>query len=99
MSVQVSVTASAQGIGGGEKIGKAVLMVTDNLGNPVPGAEVTGAFEGTFTEGFTGMTDASGSVTFETTLSARRRVSVRFCVTDVVVASLDWSQASPVCSK
>jgi len=91
-----SVTASTQGVGQGNKIGKATVVITDDLGALLPGATVTGDFSGDINEsGLTGVTNGSGSVTLSTTGTARGGVRITFCVTSVT-ASLPAPAPSPL---
>jgi hypothetical protein len=86
-----SIVVSAVNIGGGWKKGQAVIVVVDDLGSPVDGAIVLGYFSGTFNESvLTGLTDATGSTTAETSDTAKGGVSVTFCVTDILHASLAY---------
>lgn len=77
-----SVTVTTVGIGQGQKIGRAVVVVTDDQGAPVEGAVVLGAFSGTFNEVILDSTptDATGSTTIDTTESAKGGISLTFCV-------------------
>jgi hypothetical protein len=90
-SLQVrSVTVSTVGMGKGRKAGRAVVVVEDNQGNVVADANVAGVFSGTLNETVSNSdpTDTNGSVTIETTGTAKGGVSVTFCVTSVVHMSL-----------
>ena len=78
-----SVTVSTVSAGQGQKSGRAVVAVVDDLGSPVAGATVSGTFSGTYNETASGTTGADGSVTFDTSATAKGGVSFTFCVTDV----------------
>lgn len=78
-----SVTVSTVSASKGQKNGRAVVVVVDDLGSPVEGATVSGTFSGTFNETASGTTGANGSVTFDTSASAKNGISFTFCVTDV----------------
>ena len=97
MSVS-SVSTGTQGAGRGQKYGTATVTVVDANGDPVAGATVSGDFSGTFSEAVSGTTDASGSVSFQTSATASGGVSVNFCVSNVSHPSLTWSDAPPVCN-
>lgn len=91
-NVLASVTTSTPGVGKGWRRGRAVVVVTDNLGSPVAGATVIGSFSGAIAEGpFNGTTDGGGSVTFNTTATLKGKFSLAFCVDDVQ-AALPWNQ-------
>lgn len=91
-SVLAGVTTSTKGAGKGFKRGRAVVIITDNLGVVVAGATVIGSFFGGFNEGpLTGTTNGSGSVTFETNATRKGKFSLTFCV-DSVQAALPWNQ-------
>lgn len=97
-SVQVqSITVSTVGIGQGFKIGRAEVVVEDDLGGLVSGAVVSGEFTGTFTETVSASdpTDANGLTVIDTTGSAKGSVSVTFCVTGITHPTLDDFSAAP----
>jgi len=92
-----SIVTGTQGAGHGQKRGKATVTIFDDLGGPVAGAVVTGTFSGTFNETQSGTTGADGTVVLLTSATAKGKVSVSFCVNDVV-ASLPYNpndNASP----
>ena len=94
-----SVVVTTVNVGQGNKIGRATVVVVDDLGGPVEGAIVTGDFSGTFPEsGVTGpATDATGTTVIDTTGSAKGSVSLTFCVTSITHSDLnDWT--GPVCA-
>jgi hypothetical protein len=96
-SVSASVNTTTPGAGKGRKFGRAVVTITDNLGNAISGAQVTGTFSGDIVEGpFTVTTNSSGIATFQTTGTLKGKISETFCVT-AVTASLPWSQSPSVC--
>jgi FtsP/CotA-like multicopper oxidase with cupredoxin domain len=83
-SLQVDITLSSVNEGRGVKRGRAVVVVSDGLGNPVQGAVVTGDFSGDFNEpGVSGTTDENGSATIDTSGTKKGGLSLTFCVTDV----------------
>ena len=82
---------------GGNRAGRAVVTVTDNLGNAVAGASVTGDFTGAISEsGLTGTTNGNGQVTFQTSTTLKGKISVTFCVSNVT-ATLQWTQSGSGC--
>lgn len=93
-----SVTTGTQGAGRGQKYGKATVNVSDDLGNPVAGASVTGTFSGTWNESASGTTDATGIVEFLTSSIASGKTAVDFCV-DSLSGSLphDTSASAGLC--
>jgi hypothetical protein len=92
-----SVTVSTVNVGKGNKHGRAVVVITDDLGSPVQGAVVTGDFTGTIAEsGLEGTTDAGGSATIDTAGTAKGSVSLTFCVTNVAGA-LPYNGGGVVC--
>jgi hypothetical protein len=80
--VQVrSITVSTVNQGQGNKKGRAVVVVEDGGGSVVPGAVVSGHFEGTFPDVVgPASTNSGGSVTFDTAGQKKGGVSVTFCV-------------------
>jgi len=92
MSVD-SVTVDTANVGRGQKVGRAVVVVVDDQGSPVAGAEVTGDFSGTtFNEpGRTGTTDADGSATIDTLGTAKKGISFTFCVTGITHSTLTYA--------
>jgi len=85
-----SITVSTVNQGKGNKSGRAVVVVEDDQGSVVPGAAVSGNFSGTFNEASgPSDTNASGSVTFDTSGMAKGGVSVTFCVTGISHPALD----------
>ncbi|RMD96368.1 MAG: T9SS C-terminal target domain-containing protein [Calditrichaeota bacterium] len=92
-----SIVTDTQNEGQGNKRGKATVTIFDDLGGPVSGAVVTGTFSGTFNETQTGTTGVDGTVVLLTSGTAKGKVTVSFCVNDVV-ASLPYNpndNASP----
>lgn len=82
-SVIASLVTSRTAAAKGEQYGSATVTVTDDGGEPVSGAEVEVWFSGAFQDRTTGTTDASGTVTFVTTTSARKP-SFSTCVASVI---------------
>jgi FtsP/CotA-like multicopper oxidase with cupredoxin domain len=88
-----SVVVTTVNIGQGNKIGRATVVVVDDLGGPVEGATVTGDFSGSYNEpGASGPpTDATGTTIIDTIGSQKGSVSVTFCVTSITHPTLnDW---------
>jgi len=81
-----SITVSTQGIGQGLKIGRADVVITDNLRGLVSGATVYGEFSGDDIESgeLSGTTGPDGDVRFDSTQSAKGKVNVTFCVTKII---------------
>ena len=78
-----SIVAGTKGAGKGQKYGTATVTIRDDLGSPVAGVTVSGSFSGTFNEAASGVTGADGTVTLQTSTTAKGGVSVTFCVTGV----------------
>jgi len=83
-----SLVVSTDGVGQGQKVGRADIVVVDNNNNAIEGATVTGAFSGTFNETVSGDTGTSGLAVVTTTGSAKGKVSVEFCVTGITHPSI-----------
>lgn len=82
---------------GGNKRGRATITVTDDCGNPVASATVTGNFSGTFNEsGRTGVTGANGVATITTNGKAKGNPSVTFCVSNITKSGLTYNPAANV---
>jgi hypothetical protein len=97
-SVQVgSITVTTVGIGGGNKIGRAEVVVEDDQGGLVAGAVVSGEFTGTIVETVSASdpTDANGLTVIDTAGSAKGSVSVTFCVTAITHPTLTDFSAPP----
>ncbi|MFU8765143.1 MAG: Ig-like domain-containing protein [Haliea sp.] len=92
-TIVASVVAGTQNAGGGNKYGVADVTITDNLGNPVAGASVTGTFSGSWSETHTEVTDSNGVASFITSSTRRGSVTVNFCVNDVADTSLPFDSA------
>ena len=89
VATTVTTVLSTSTTGGRTKSGVATVTVTDDLGNPVSGAEVTVQFTGSFTDLLTGTTGSDGTVTL-TTLTAQRRPRFSACIMSVVSGALTW---------
>ncbi len=81
-----SMTVSTVSVGRGSSYGQVSVEVSDNLGQPVSGADVTVSFRGDFTDTATITTESLGVVVFTTTTAARKP-AFEVCVTDVVATS------------
>ncbi len=102
-STQVgSITVSTVNIGKGLKIGRAVVIVTDDQGGIVSDAVVSGEFTGTFNEiiSTSTPTDSTGTTTIDTSNTAKGSVALTFCVTGITHSALNDFTAAPgdVCS-
>jgi len=85
-----SIVLSTVDAGKGTKRGMATVTIYDNCGTPVEGAEVTGHFEGDFSDSGTVATDSSGQAVFVTSVEGAVRKPVFNFVVDNVVSSLDY---------
>jgi len=81
-----SLSTGTQGIGGGDKLGTASVLIADDLGNPISGASVSGQFSGSVSGTSTQTTNGSGVASFTSATSARGKVTVNFCVSNVSYA-------------
>lgn len=81
----VTYTLSA---GKGSKYGVAEVTVHDEQENPVPNAQVTGTFSGSYNETVTGNTQSDGKVILQTVGTANGGVTVDLCVDGVTHTSL-----------
>jgi uncharacterized GH25 family protein len=98
-----SLTVSVENASRGSKFGRAVVVVTDDLGQPVADAVVSGEFSGSFNEvvGASTPTDATGTTTIDTSGQDKGSVSITFCVTGISHPTLaDFAPApgDEVCS-
>ena len=92
-----SLVVTTDGVGKGQKVGRADILVEDENGNAIEGALVTGDFSGTFAEqGVSSTTDANGLAIVTTSASAKGKVNVTFCVTSVVLSGYN-SFTGPQC--
>ena len=90
MHVQ-SITVTTVKVSKAKKKGHAQVVIVDNNGEPVPGADVTGTFSGDINEGpLPQMTDDDGQAVIETTGTAKGGVSIMFCVDNVTHATLTY---------
>lgn len=92
MYVESIVTGTA-GAGQGNKYGTATVTLSDELGNPVGSATVDGTFSGTFNESVSGSTNTSGSVTLQTSSTAKGSVTVNFCVDNISHPTLTYDSS------
>lgn len=94
-SVVVSnVSTGTESAGKGQKYGTASVTITDDLGNPVGDATVTGDFSGTWSETQSATTDANGVASFITSTSASGGVTVNFCVSGITDTTLTFDSAN-----
>jgi beta-glucanase (GH16 family) len=82
--------------GGGSKIkAKATVVIVDDTGAAVAGADVTGTFSGSHNQTITATTGADGSATLQTSVTSGT-VAFTFCVDDVSGSLLTYDPASNV---
>lgn len=91
-----SIATGVIGVGQGNKKGTATISVTDDLGNPVSFATISGTFSGTFNEPASGTTQGDGTLYLETSGQAKGAIIVDFCVDDVVHSNLVYDQSQNV---
>lgn len=92
-----SLIVTTEGTGQGFKRGRADIVVTDDQGNPAANVVVNGSFTGTFGEDVvSSATDSSGLTTVATIDTAKGRVSVTFCITDMA-GPLPYDNTTEVC--
>lgn len=94
-----SVAVTTQGIGQGFKLGRATVVMRNDLGGLVDGAVVTGEFRGDIADvNRSGTTDATGTATIDSASSVKGKVgSLQFCVTSVTHAALADIPLTEVC--
>jgi hypothetical protein len=90
-----SMTVSTVSAGRGSSYGRVSVEVGDDLGQPVPGADVTVSFRGDFTDTDTVTTDSRGRAVFTTTTDVRKP-AFEVCVTEVVPPGLSYA-AGEIC--
>ncbi|MGI9293095.1 MAG: S8 family serine peptidase [Pseudomonadales bacterium] len=78
-----SIALSTVNVGRGNKQGRAVVAIVDNLGAAVAGATVDGSFTGSYNQSVSAITDASGIATLNTTTTAKGGISFTLCVNNV----------------
>jgi PKD repeat protein len=93
MHVANIVVTSAKAVRGARH-GVAEVIVVDDQGTPVDGAEVSGSFTGDLTETQTQPSGADGVALFTTTDTKKGGLNLTFCVTGVSDASLIYESAS-----
>jgi len=89
MSV-ASITASAINLGGGDRQGRADVLIVDSNGSPVSGVTVSGTFTGRFNESGSAVTNSSGIATILTAATVKGNASFTFCVTNVTGGGLTY---------
>lgn len=78
------INTGQQGVGGGDKVGTATVKIYGNNDLPQSDYEVAGNFSGDFNEpSASQVTDADGTVTFQTVGTKNGKVSISFCVSSV----------------
>jgi hypothetical protein len=95
MHVEV-LNAATVAAGKGRRTGTVEIVVVDNLGNPVAGANVAGAFTGAFTGSKSAVTDAAGRAVINTDGPAPNPAKFTFCVTGVTHSTLAYDSAANV---
>jgi len=75
-----SITVTTVKVEKGQKVGQAVVVIVDNLGDPIEGALVQGNFSEDFNESAGVTTDESGIAVFTTSSTAKGRCHLTFCV-------------------
>ncbi|MHC5025611.1 MAG: hypothetical protein ACYTGR_02485 [Planctomycetota bacterium] len=96
-SVHVAaIVLSTESVGGGEKRGRAEVLVLNDLGDPVAGASVTGDFAGDVSGTVTAATGADGIAVLLTASTARGNVQFELCVTEVDASPLNYDEGTNV---
>jgi hypothetical protein len=78
-----AMVCSEQACGGANRNGVATVTIYDDCGYPVPGAEVTGTFTGSFNEQVMDTTDGNGVAVLVSTGCLKKPV-FQVCIDDVV---------------
>ena len=76
-------TVSTQTAASGGKAGRADVIVVDDSGAPVAGAQVTGLFSGTISGMKGATTDSKGLATIVSTQAVKGALAFGFCVTNI----------------
>jgi PKD repeat protein len=87
------------GLGKGWSTVSAFIVVIDDTGLPIGGAQVTVEFTGAINETVISdtLTDGSGGVTIDSTLSARNPCKTTGCVINVTRSNYTWGDAEALC--
>ncbi len=91
-----SIFTGTENVGRGNKRGTATITIYDDLGTAVSGATVTGTFSGSFNETVSGTTDSNGTVVLVTNGTAKGKITVDFCVSNVTHSSLTYAPEQDV---
>jgi hypothetical protein len=81
-----SITLSTLNAGKGRKNGQADVVIKNDVGGLVSGAQVTGIFTGDYDETVVATTDGNGVATLVTTQTAKGGINFTLCVDNVVDA-------------
>ena len=91
-----SITVSTSKTKGNKVRGVAVVVIVDELGQPVSAARVTGSFTGDLNETVTGRTTFGGRVVLATSADTRLRNGLTFCVERVTHLTLQHDATADV---
>ncbi len=91
-----SLTTSTQSAGQGNQYGIVAVHVTDDLGQPVVGAQVTVDLSGSFSGSLTGTTDSGGTATMQTA-DAVKKPTVGACVSSITGTAVPYSPGTESC--
>ncbi len=91
-----SITVSTSKTKGNRVRGIAVVVIVDELGQPVSSARVTGSFTGDLNETVTGRTTFGGRVVLATSGDTRLRNGLMFCVEEVTHFTLEHDATADV---
>ncbi len=87
-----SITVNTVSAGRGQKAGQATIVVADDLGNPVTGARISGAFSGDFTgdveQADTGNDDSVTVQSDNSVPNKTKNPALTFCVTSITHSTL-----------
>jgi hypothetical protein len=92
----VAIALGTVNAGQGNKLGQAVVTVTDDLGSPVGGVAVGGTFSGSYNESGSAVSSGSGDATLTTVGTDKGGISFTFCVDSISGSSLTY--AGPDCA-
>ncbi|GGX48626.1 family 16 glycosylhydrolase [Saccharospirillum salsuginis] len=93
-STQVSALSANTRRVKGSEAAEVTVVVTDDLGQPVENATVTGSLTGSYNETVSGTTDASGYVVLQSTSAIKGTVAYEFCVGDISHGSLTYDASA-----
>lgn len=93
-STQVSALSASTRRVKGSEAAEVTVVVTDDLGQPVENATVTGSLTGSYNETVSATTDASGYAVLQSNSAIKGTVAYEFCVGDISHGSLTYDASA-----